>query len=137
MLEKNEKLKKYIRIYTTPSSVYQLCEKQKHLKDGYVMVKTKKEYPFIYEVGYKFIDVSLVSKTSDKLEELIDAVVVERMGMPMSFNMPPKATYEFVHDYLEARKNERYRVYGAIWTDKGLIYVAKFTIEDGGKLELI
>lgn len=64
--------------------------------------------------------------TDDNLEELIDEYVLDEYGH-----------YCVIGD-IEARDMaERYygTVYGAIWTDKGLIFVAK--MNDKGELELL
>ena len=62
-----------------------------------------------------------VEKQADTIEELCDEFVCEHY---ISAN---------TNDLRKLRPNGL--IYGAIWTDKGLIYVAK--MNDKGKLELI
>ena len=80
----------------------------------------------------------IIVKEADNLEELID-VIVETKGH----------TGEYVHymysdydRYLELKPKilddmltQDFEAYGAIWTDKGLIYVAK--LNDKGELEIL
>ena len=68
-----------------------------------------------------------VIKQADTIEELCDELVVVNNTC---FNTPQLLGTEIDKDYY---KHEV--VYGAIWTDKGLIYVAK--MNDKGELELL
>ena len=68
-----------------------------------------------------------IIEQADTIEELCDEFVVVNNTC---FNMPQLLGTEIDKDYY---KHEE--VYGAIWTDKGLIYVAK--IDNEGKLVLI
>ena len=68
-----------------------------------------------------------VIKEADTIEELCDEIIV----------MDEKGRYFFVSDK-GAKDHEMYKkfyVYGAIWTGKGLIYVAK--MNDNGEVELL
>ena len=70
-----------------------------------------------------------VIKRSENLEELCDRFVVI-----------DKETKEVVNivsflEYAKLWSSCKYNIYGAIWTDKGLIFVAK--MNDKGELELI
>jgi len=73
-----------------------------------------------------------VIKQADTIEELCDEfVLVEKMR---------EVTYHHKSSKFDDFKsiailNERYTLYGAIWTNKGLIYVAK--MNNNRKLELI
>lgn len=84
-------------------------------------------------------------QTADTIEELCDEFVLH-YGDTIQTNIPiPWATYERRSDnwqkhkeklISELKKTQRKAiVYGAIWTGKGLIYVAK--INDKGALELL
>ena len=64
-----------------------------------------------------------IVKEADNIEELLDDVVYYIPGEGHFFELP--AIYN----------SDTLIVYGAIWTDKGLIYVAKMT--DKGELELL
>lgn len=75
------------------------------------------------------VEVSEVIKTADTIEELCDEFVCQE-------------NENFY--WLASRENVSFRslpncyckaIYGAIWTDKGLIYVAK--LNDKGELELL
>ena len=77
-------------------------------------------------------------KVADTIEELCDEFV---SIIPY---LPPLLEREFWNDELNRRKYHSFREYvleekgilfGAIWTDKGLIYVAK--MNDKGELELL
>lgn len=66
-----------------------------------------------------------IYKVADTIEELCDEFVI-----PAHINK--------LYPFEVAKEHWQYRncdVYGAIWTDKGLIYVAK--INDKGELELL
>ena len=62
-------------------------------------------------------------KVADTIEELCDEFVYHL-----------KSGGKFIDDKL-AKSNVYENIYGAIWTDKGLIYVAK--MNDKGELELL
>lgn len=78
-----------------------------------------------------------VEKVADTIEELCDEFVLyDSKDMINTFI----STYERVMNWkevLDKRKLDKsnYEIYGAIWTDKGLIYVAK--MNDKGELELL
>ena len=105
-------------------------------KDGVYDVDEIKPY-FLDEKQKLFINNGLkiavnekqVIKQADTIEELCDRFVVM-----------DKETKEVVNivtflAYAKLWSSCKYDIYGAIWTDKGLIYVAK--INDKGDLELI
>lgn len=78
-----------------------------------------------------------LGKVADTIEELCDEFVLyDSKDMINTFI----STYERVMNWkevLDKRKLDKpnYEIYGAIWTDKGLIYVAK--MNDKGELELL
>ena len=89
-------------------------------------------------------DVKIIAQ-ANTIEELCDEFVLH-YGDTKQTNIPiPWATYERRDDnwqkhkeklISELKKTERKAiVYGAIWTDRGLIYVAK--MNDKGELELL
>ena len=69
-----------------------------------------------------------IIKSADAIEELCDMFVLFRDNKPYAI-VPNKE-----HN-AELSKNVWKDYYGAIWTDKGLIYVAK--MNDKGELELL
>ena len=70
-----------------------------------------------------------VIKQSENLEELCDRFVVMDKETKEVMNIVSFLEYAKLWSYC------KYNIYGAIWTDKGLIYVSK--INDEGDLELI
>ena len=100
-------------------------------KDGRIVDTTKyPEHPASWSVQAS--DYALTIKESEILEELCDKFVTlskysnrhyEYLTLKGAINMRKKLPYEVCE------------IYGAIWTDKGLIYVAKMDSE--GKLVLI
>ena len=73
-----------------------------------------------------------IIKQADTIEELCD----EFVGYFECFNRSYYFVYEKSYDELKKDvQTIQYSAYGAIWTDKGLIFVAKMDSE--GKLELI
>lgn len=111
---------KYIR---TKNSIYQV---ESVLRDnGFVKG---------YNVGeMAFIRKDQVIKQAETIEELCDEFVV--VWLPTNhkdiFGVD-KYSKEIIKSCIG---NNKTNVYGAIWTDKGLIYVAK--MNDKGELELI
>ena len=83
----------------------------------------------------KYISSFEILKQSDIIEELCDELVVAYK------DCCEKRTYLYngtIQEFKENRpnyKNKFFTYYGAIWTDKGLIYVAKMNNE--GDFELI
>ena len=83
-----------------------------------------------YNVGEMgFIRKDQVIKQSENIEELCDRFVV--------MDKETKEVMDIVYflEYAKLWSYCKYNIYGAIWTDKGLIYVAK--MNDKGELELI
>ena len=95
------------------------------LKDGVYMTNEIRGQAFVYFwYGQKAINKDEILKEGDTIEELCDEYV---------------RVNKDIHEYLASEdmptRYEGSEIYGAIWTDKGLIYVAK--INDKGELELI
>ena len=79
---------------------------------------------------------NVVAQTNT-IEELIDELVIDN---PENWAKKPFVTDQNFDTFLNetnARFQKQYNIktYGAIWTDKGLIYVAK--MNDKGELELL
>ena len=111
---------KYIR---TKDGIY------KRREDNYI------EDNILYQIGYDFGRICLgeVIKEADTIEELCDEfVVIQKDNKPYR----PSLIYGVdIKQFYAANKHTNCEVNGAIWTEKGLIYVAKMS--DKGELELI
>lgn len=107
-------------------------------KDGRIVDTTK------IVTGSKFMDFATNDEsfrvifkteplaTADTIEELCDEFILEEKMREVIYHH--KST-KFDDFKTIAMLNERYTLYGAIWTEKGLIYVAK--MNESGCLELI
>lgn len=73
-------------------------------------------------------------KQSDTIEELCDEFVVI-YKKHKKFTQPFISLHLSKEDLLKEHDLNECKIYGAIWTDKGLIYVAK--MNDKGELELL
>jgi len=72
-----------------------------------------------------YLGANEILKQADTIKELCD-----------EFVRVSKSVYDFlVSDDMPTKKFDDTEIYGAIWTDKGLIYVAKMNEE--GELELL
>ena len=101
-------------------------------KDGRIIDTTKyPEHPASWSVQAS--DYALTIAQSENLEELCDEFVM----VDNSNNKPyrPFIIYGRSLEELNERQSCNESIYGAIWTDKGLIYVAK--MDSDGKLVLI
>ena len=105
----------YIR---TKNRIYQVESETCH-KQGYYIDR--------YEEDVILKD--QVIKQSENLEELCDKFVVIDKETKEVMNI-----VSFL-EYAKLWSSCKYNIYGAIWTSKGLIYVAK--MDDKGKLVLI
>ena len=91
-----------------------------------------------YNADY-LLDMGLdkIVKQADTIEELCDEIVLKHYAEdhPAMYHRYSVRCLEFAK--IEAKKwlPEKYEIYGAIWTSKGLIYVAK--LNSKGELELI
>ena len=86
-------------------------------KEGYILEKDNVVHNISKAYGIKDI------KEADTIHELIDKYVIVSKTTGIGY----------ITDY--TAKQEGFEIYGAIWTDKGLIYVAK--LNDKGELELL
>ena len=73
-------------------------------------------------------------KKADTIEELCDEFVVI-YNESKKFKKPFTSFYSDIIGVLKEHDLSECKIYGAIWTDKGLIYVAK--MNDKGELELL
>lgn len=96
-------------------------------------IRTKDGIIFPTKAEEKDIDKSIYLKVADTIEELCDEFIGTRE------NKKPivQSSYTKLKPSLYILKNDLdiKDIYGAIWTDKGLIYVAK--MNDKGELELL
>lgn len=75
---------------------------------------------------------SEIIKVADTIEELCDEFVIDDKRNNVHYIMD---YYDVMEELQEGRFHSTDEIYGAIWTDKGLIYVAKMNSE--GKLVLL
>lgn len=76
-----------------------------------------------------------ILKQADSIEELCDEFVVYVKDNIKAVRIFPKGKAMEYSIYLKQTDNLDSDIYGAIWTDKGLIYVAK--MNEKGDLELL
>ena len=92
-----------------------------------------------------FTDTSAIIKQADTIEELCDEFVIANWKekiKPLLSKKKENNTLWFVNNlmmiegiYIPDLLKTKTEIYGAIWTDKGLIYVAK--LNEKGELELL
>ena len=108
-------------------------------KDGIYKVEGETCHKKAYFIDRYEEDVILkeqVIKQSETLEELCDEFVVFDKEQPNGKLLYYKGFENLKKEFIDFEKDkEKVVVCGAIWTDKGLIYVAK--MNDEGDLELI
>lgn len=116
MLRKSygERIMKYIRVNDGIRKVF------RKLKDGFYLVKVSK---------YKYYHYYPDCKVADTIEELVDEYVLVEKSARCFLNYD-----EITEDDLKLCLQD-HDIFGAIWTDKGLIYVAK--MNEKGELELL
>ena len=124
-IEKLDGIRTIVKIYDVDESLrlkYENTNEPQQIGDRHVIIENK---------DYKITD----NNTADTIEELCDEFVGVRFD-----NTACLGKIEYKHWFYEQtgwfRHVEFYKViYGAIWTDKGLIYVAK--MNESGVLELL
>lgn len=87
------------------------------------------------ENGYIVIGKNNVLKQAATIEELCDEFVVKHINNEKPYITDNYQKHDLLKDRQKAYEYGVEIVYGAIWTTKGLIYVAK--MDDEGKLVLI
>lgn len=111
---------KYVR---TNYGIYALKKKLKHDIDVYVFVNEKDK------VIKRYYNVTII-KEADTIEELCDEFIIKtRLGYQVYQSLVQLYAFNYIS------KIKDYEIFGAIWTDKGLIYVAK--LNDKGELEVL
>ena len=107
--------------------IHKLYSKQDENSNDYnvVIPDRVKRYSNDYEGDYTIIPKKCVYKSADTIEELCDCFISTRDDY-----------HDIWDNFYEPRTLcSESDIYGAIWTDKGLIYVAK--MNEKGELELI
>lgn len=98
-------------------------------KDGIYEAKKNKVGAWITKLPYKIFDRDII-KQSKTIEELVDTLVYIVDGKPII-----ASAYNCVFLSCQEMLGKVEKIFGAIWTDKGLIYVAK--MNESGALELL
>lgn len=115
----------YVR---TKDGVYEVSEKTKYAQysiRGMTMVKN---------ADFQYISNENIIKQADTIEDLCDEFVLCNNQLNTCGVFDKKViTFKWLQNHLEIYKGMT--IYGAIYTSKGLIYVAK--MDDKGELELI
>ena len=97
-----------------------------------------------YEKWFKFATEGIdILKSTDTIEELCDEFVIAHYFKETNYTHCEvlKENKELLIESVKLRKQDKdydqneFEIYGAIWTDKGLIYVAK--MNEKGTLELL
>ena len=110
------------------------------IKTPYTIFEVVSETPIVYNVRAKWTPNHIYAKSkcqtkvikqADTIEKLCDEFVLE--------NKKDHSHLQFaeleIKVIVEYTNKEEWFIYGAIWTDKGLIYVAK--MNNKGELELL
>ena len=107
------------------------------LKDEICEIDAEDSECYYFKNLKKFVYKDEDYKVDDTIEELCDEFVLENEIKANSpYSLIDKKTFnEMKKTIAETIKITNQSFYGAIWTDKGLIYVAK--MNDKGELELI
>lgn len=108
----------------------------KYIRTKYGLNQASIDKDFKGEEEKKLLKVLMpeVIEVADTIEELCDEFVV--LGADDFRTTYPTAQYNLAHiRVITENLIADYKIYGAIWTDKGLIYVAK--VNESGELELL
>lgn len=110
-------------------------------KQGHVYKRLYKDGALNRGVGYIVEGVIMpygedIIKESDAIEELCDEFVLAKVDFIVLNKEHTQFRFKGKDEWLDITEIESKRgIYGAIWTDKGLIYVAKMNKK--GELELL
>ena len=124
--DKGEIVMRYVR--TKDGNIYEIIEDR---QDGvWLVVKEHKPNNYNFKLS-----LMRVLKQADIIEELCDVFIVK--GTDIDANENCYLTLEYCPKLSQIILHPRHsiEIYGAIWTDKGLIYVAK--MNEKGELELL
>ena len=112
----------------------------KYIRTKWSIFEVVEETDLVYRVKAKWTPTHIYSKSkcqtevikqADTIEELCDEFVYVKRDINTIFCDLPKAEKKLY----KSKKSYWEIIYGAIWTDKGLIYVAK--MNEKGELELL
>ena len=122
---------KYIR--TKDGNIYEIVEDRQD--DMWLVVKEHKPNTYNFKISLR-----RVFKQADTIEELCDEFVLIKKGKPELFvrnndEIVKHCAFESFVKFNLPHSNKITDIYGAIWTDKGLFYVAK--MNEKGELELL
>ena len=116
IIDFQERYKELISLNAICKTKQEFNKKQKqHLRSIYYSEQWKTLYVFDYG-GFYMLD---IVKQADTIEELCDEFVGISDGKSQMLRFVPYACSQYWNG----------GVYGAIWTDKGLIYIAKMNEE--------
>ena len=106
-------------------------------KNKILLVRNEdKSWYYVWDIrkkAYIVVSKKHIINQADTIEELCDGYVVRRYVMD-----EPCHWFYITKEKMKADislRNSAYTIFGAIWTDKGLIYVAK--MNEKGELELL
>ena len=117
---------KYIRTKDKKGKQYIVSD-----RDYFFQIKDNKA---IFTYGY---EEELLGQ-ANTIEELCDELVLKDLDTEMCFTMSAVHIQDIRDNWKNLMDNDylkSHTIYGAIWTDKGLIYVAK--MNEKGELELL
>lgn len=99
-------------------------------------IKDNKAYQTISWLDYRPILLGTIVEQAETIEELCDKFVIfdKCDALPhIRTSFKEVKAYKSIYDKVDKKFIKK--IYGAIWTDKGLIYVAK--MNEKGELELL
>ena len=102
-------------------------------KDGIVEITKVLSYCYLDKSGNEYLLDKY--KTADTIEELCDEFVLTDNGNPPLIIHNVVELDSGIFENVKTLKTQYKVIYGAIWTDKGLIYVAK--MNENGEFELL
>ncbi len=98
-------------------------------------IRTKDDVIFLTNAKIEDIDIKEYKQVADTIEELCDEFVVKHKSNKKPYVADGYQKHQILEDRQKVFEYDVEIVYSAIWTNKGLIYVAK--MNDKGELELI
>ena len=130
-------MKKYIR---TKDGIFEVGEEEIYEQQdetcklvGYWVYPNSKNEKY-RKYNLRFIPCEKVVAQADTIEELCDELVYDDKAEGKPFILEKEKDNWIINDYKKGKCKDDI-IYGAIWTSKGLIYVAK--MNDEGELELL
>ena len=104
-------------------------------EDGIFEVDFVEYSTYYHTIGWNIFEKEQIIAQANTIEELCDEFVVKHIKNEKAYVADEYKKAEILKDRQKVFEYGVEAVYGAIWTDKGLIYVAK--LNENGKLELI